>query len=285
MAPFPPTLSCVLLLLIASETAAAAKPERSNACGGKLPPPGQYARCAADPLARAGYRHNNSGLVELSVGDPDVTWSADTGAWQAYWSTGLAASYTSPMTMAIKRAASSDGVHWNVQAEPVLYAGGSDSDWDYSKVETPTVIRLPARIATKERQWLMLYSGGNDKVKKVSNNYTWYQLGAAFSPDGVNGWQRVPAKESPYYNETTPYGCLAGLVLMGRDAFPGFPGVVDGVIADPELAVDDDGQLHVYFTSMPWMLAALRCRTASATRHLLMVFTGRQPRATRWPAL
>ena len=58
----------------------------------------------------------------------------------------------------------------------------------------------------------MLYSGGNDKVKKVSNNYTWsnswYQLGAAFSPDGVNDWQRVPAEESPYYNETTPYGCL-----------------------------------------------------------------------------
>ena len=72
------------------------------------------------------------GPVELSVGDPDVTWSADTGAWQACWSTGLAASYTSPMTMAIKRAASSDGVHWNVQAEHVLYAGGSDSDWDYS---------------------------------------------------------------------------------------------------------------------------------------------------------
>lgn len=41
-----------------------------------------------------------------------------------------------------------------------------------------------------------------------------------------------------------------GLVLLGRDAFPGVPGVADGLVADPELVADPDGKtLHLFMSS------------------------------------
>jgi hypothetical protein len=46
-------------------------------------------------------------------------------------------------------------------------------------------------------------------------------------------------------------GCAwQGLVLLGRDAFPGASGVADGLVADPELVVDPDGKtLHLFMSS------------------------------------
>ena len=79
------------------------------------------------------------------------------------------------------------------------------------------------------------------------------QIGAAFSADGQH-FSRIPAEDSPYANTSLPWcdGCsTAGLVLWGRDAFPGLPGVADGLVADPELAVDDQGVIHAFFSSMP----------------------------------
>ena len=156
--------------------------------------------------------------------------------------------------MAIKHGYSTDGVNFTVRKDPVLETGADTAAWDHSKAETPTVVRLPPGVATPQRQWLMLYSGGNDQAARPPGvSYTWYQLGAAFSANGED-FQKLPAAESPYANASrhTPFGngSLEGLVLLGRDAFPGVAGVVEGLAADPELIVDPDGTtLHVYFSS------------------------------------
>jgi len=171
-----------------------------------------------------------------------------------WWSTGLATTYDTPMErMGIKHGFSADGVNFTITKEPVLETGTDIAAWDHSKAETPTVVRLPPGIATPQRQFLMLYSGGNDKsVRPPGINYTWYQLGAAFSSDG-KAFQKLPANESPYANASTPFGngSLEGLVLLGRDVFPGgVSGIVGGLAADPELVIDPDGTtIHVFFSS------------------------------------
>ena len=79
------------------------------------------------------------------------------------------------------------------------------------------------------------------------------QIGAAFSADG-RVFARIPADESPYSNTSLSWceGCnVSGLVLWGRDVFPGLSGVADGLVADPDLAVDDAGVIHAFFSSMP----------------------------------
>ena len=213
-----------------------------------------YVRCSSNPLAKAGFYHSDKNLYETSIGDPDIQYDNKTQRWQIWWSTGLATTYATPMEgMAIKHGYSTDGVNFTVRTNPVLETGSDSAAWDHSKAETPTVIRLPPGIATPQRQWLMLYAGGNDQAARPPGvDYTWYQLGAAFSSNGEE-FHKLPATESPYANATkTPFGngSLEGLVLLGRDAFPGVAGVVDGLAADPELIVDPDGKtLHVFFSS------------------------------------
>ena len=213
-----------------------------------------YVRCSANPLAKAGLYHADEKLFETSIGDPDVHYNNATATWHAFYSTGLAKSYAAPMTaMGIKHAVSTDGVNFTVSTEPVLRTGTDAAAWDHSKAETPTVVRLPSSVATPERQWLMLYSGGNDQAARPPGvAYTWYQLGAAFSSDGET-FQKLPANESPYANTSTPFGAgsLEGLVLLGRDVFPGVRGgIAYGLAADPELVVDPDGKtLHCFMSS------------------------------------
>jgi hypothetical protein len=72
------------------------------------------------------------------------------------------------------------------------------------------------------------------------NPVLWYQIGAAVSDDGTS-FTRVPAAQSPYGK--------AGLVLEGKDAFPGLANVADGLVADPEIAFDGT-RLHLFFSSL-----------------------------------
>jgi hypothetical protein len=236
---------------------------------------GDYVRCGANPLARAGTFHNDSGLYEVSIGDPDVQYDAPFGRWLAFWSTGLQTTYTAKnQTMAVKKATSTDGVAWAPSLEPVLRTSASPTAWDFSKAETPTVVRLPPALRTAERQWLMLYSGANAAASAGHGAFSadpWYQLGAAFSADGER-FVKLPAAESPYYRGRSrgAYASFSveGLVLMGADTFPGLSGVADGLVADPELVVDDDGRtLHLFMSSlaMDASSSALRYGISHAT--------------------
>ena len=167
---------------------------------------GQYARCSANPLHRSGQFHSEENVYEISIGDPDVQYDAVSQQWHAWWSTGLAPSYTANQTMGIKHAVSADGVKWDATLSPVMRTAAAPTGWDHSKAETPTVVQLPAAMRTPERQWLMLYSGGNDLAPRPAGvTYTWYQIGAAFSADGEN-FTKVSAAESPYAGKVTPYG-------------------------------------------------------------------------------
>ena len=223
----------------------------SGGCGAPLRADA-YVRCACNPLARAGYLHNDTGLLEVSIGDPDVAYDAPAVTWRAFWSTGLAPTFLAPNTLVLKAARSADGYAWGVEEEPILRSGGEAAQWDYSAVETPSVVRMPAG-APPERAFLLLYSGGNHLVPHAGSfAFTWYQIGAAFSPDpALNGgrWNFTRAP-SPYAPGTAGFADTAGLVLLGRDAFPGLAGVADGIVADPDVIVADDGTLHAFFSSM-----------------------------------
>jgi hypothetical protein len=214
-----------------------------NPCG---PLTATWTRCAANPLEVAGAEQPN-GTYALSIGDPDVQYDAWDQTWRAWWSTGYSSTYpaANPL-MTVMYATSKDGVTWSEQPTPVLESQQSTSDWDYSDTETPSVIYLPNNPT--DRRWLMYYSGGNKLVKTAPGGNVWYQIGLAFSADGTN-FTRLPADESPYAGQQTPYANVAGLLLLAKDAFPGLPNVADGMVADPEIVQDDAGTLHLFFSS------------------------------------
>jgi len=208
----------------------------ASSCG---PPSSTWSRCAVEPLATAGYRQPDA-RYELSIGDPDVQYDAATGTWLAWWSTGLAAAYADTPQLGIKYAHSTDGVAWTVQPALTIEASTSASDWDGSKVETPSVLIVPSNPASM--RYLLFYSGAPIATKTINGAaVTWYQIGLATSADGTS-FTRLPASQSPYGE--------AGLVLKGVDAFPGMSGVADGTVADPEIAFDGT-TLHLFFSSMP----------------------------------
>lgn len=215
--------------------------------------PYSYTRCACNPLTSAGYFHKDTNQYEISIGDPDVLFDAPASQWRAFWSTGLATTYFGSNTLVLKAALSPDGYAWDVQPEPVLRSGISPSLWDYSAVETPSIVRMPSG-SPPDRAFLLMYSGGNHLVPHAGTfSFTWYQIGAAFSPDpalnhGAYNFTRAP---SPYQPGTMGFSDTRGLVLLGKDVFPGLPGVVDAICADPDVILGPDGRtLHLFFSSM-----------------------------------
>jgi len=219
--------------------------DAGDSCGPLGP---TFARCAQNPLYTAGKAHAD-GRLELFVADPSVMFDDDEGKWKAWWQSPLATDYLAPDPgTAILYAESTDGLHWTVQEEPVLAAHGNPADWDYDRLETPSVIKVPSN--PPDRRYVLYYSGGNFAATPSSvPGYVWYQIGVAFSSDG-RSFQRLPASESPYAGKTTPYQNIAGLLLMGRDAFPTMTGVADGLVADPEVLMIGN-TWHLYFSSMP----------------------------------
>jgi hypothetical protein len=209
-------------------------------------PSSSWKRCAmANPLVLAGFLHSDQRL-ETSTGDPDVMFDVDDNKWKMWWSTGLAKNYLdTDAAMGIKYAESTDGVHWDIQEKPVIEGHQSPDDWDYSKLETPSVVKIASN--PPDRRYVMFYSGGNDLVIPPMG-YTWYQIGVAFSADGKS-FTRLPASESPYANTMVPFKNIAGLVILGRDVFPAALGVADGLVADPEIVVSQ-GEYHLFFSSL-----------------------------------
>lgn len=206
-----------------------------------------WARCPDSPVVVAGARLP-SGLVETSTGDPDVLWDPDERLWKMWWSTGAAPSYAKAdgAPIHLKYAESQDGLTWTAQAAPVLESATDATRWDDSALETPTVIKVASN--PPERRYVMFYAGVNRAViPREAAGFDWYQLGVAFSADGRR-FTRLPAAESPYAKVSTPYANVEGLVLLGRDAFPGVAGVEDGIVADPEVVFDGAGY-HLFFSS------------------------------------
>lgn len=192
-----------------------------------------------NPIATAGYQQPD-GRYELSIGDPDVQYDPTSGRWLAWWSTGLAAKFADTPQLGIKFASSADGVAWTVQPALAIEGSTSASDWDGSKLETPSVLIVPSNPPSM--RYLLYYSGAPVATKMVNGSpVTWYEIGLATLADGTS-FTRLPASQSPYGK--------AGLVLEGADAFPGMPGVTDGIAADPEIA-SDGATLHLFFSSMP----------------------------------
>jgi hypothetical protein len=207
-----------------------------------------WTRCDGNAIVRPGRRFAD-GNLELSVGDPDVMYDADERRWKAWWSSGAALTPTATESQVnIMYAESADGLHWDVQLEPVLRSGTDPTNWDNSKVETPTVIKVPTN--PPDRRYVMFYAGGNDVDYPHTDRlaYTWYQLGVAFSPDGKR-FTRMPAAESPYAVAGSGFRKVEGLLLLARDAFPAGLGAANGVVADPEVIVDGD-QVHLFFSSL-----------------------------------
>jgi hypothetical protein len=208
-----------------------------------------WSRCPQNPLYVAGKRMPD-GNLEMSVGDPDVQYDAEEKKWKAWWSTGAAKTFGegNNAPIYIKYAESPDGLHWDVQPEPVLLSGTDPTNWDNSKVETPTVIKVASN--PPERRYVMFYAGGNDVdfPRLPTLDYTWYQIGVAFSADGKR-FTRMPASESPYAGLNTGFRKVEGLLLLARDAFPGTANVENGVVADPEV-VFDGSRYHLFFSSL-----------------------------------
>lgn len=207
-----------------------------------------FARCAQNPLYTAGRKHPD-GRLELFVADPSFLYDEDEHKWKAWWQSPLSEDYLAQdIATAILYAESDDGLTWTVQDEPVLAAKRDPADWDYDSLETPTVIKVPGN--PPQRRYVMFYSGGNyAAVQSPIAGYVWYQIGVAFSADG-RSFERLPASESPYAGQTTPYQNIEGLLMLGRDAFPGMSGVYDGLVADPDVVIVD-GTWHLHFSSMP----------------------------------
>lgn len=214
----------------------AATADLADRCGPIGP---SWSRCAADPVARAGSKEMD-GRYELAIGDPDVQYDAAAGLWRAWWSTTLATDYAGPaFQLGIKYAESPDGIAWQVQPAPAILASATPSDWDSSKLETPTVLHLPSN--PPGTRFLLFYSGADANERAVNGTLIpWYQIGAATSDDGKS-FTRIDATNSPYGK--------AGLVLEGKDAFPGLAGVADGLVADPEI-VFDGATLHLLYSSL-----------------------------------
>lgn len=208
-----------------------------------------WRRCAKNPLYLAGHTLPD-GMLELSVGDPDVQWDPDDKLWKAWWSAGASKSYGEKEKAAvhIRYAESKDGLAWTVQAEPVLRSRRDPTNWDDTQIETPTVVKVPGN--PPDRRWVMFYAAGNDADYPYTAKleYTWYQIGVAFSADGKS-FTRMPASESPYFGKSTGFRNVEGLLLLGRDAFPGLAGVENGVVADPEI-VFDGKDYHLFFSSL-----------------------------------
>ncbi len=219
------------------------------ACGPVGP---AWSRCQKNPLVSAGHVHPDS-RVELSIGDPDVFYDEDDKLWKAWWSTGISESFVAPeesIQMAIKYAESEDGVAWSVQEEPVLLANAASNEWDQLKLETPAVVKVPSN--PPERRYLLAYAGAQvPKPISIGGSQVdvaWYQIGVAFSPDGKH-FTRVPAAESAYAGIDTGYPSNEGLGLLGVDMLSGTPGLADGLLADPELHIED-GVLHLFTSSL-----------------------------------
>lgn len=212
--------------------------------GGPAAPVG-WQRSSANPLLTPAIAPSPSTTYELSIADPSVRYDGDLQLWQAWFSTTVfdTAIANDPGRIAIKYATSPDGIAWNVQAAPVLSSRGDPADWDYTHVETPSVVRNPDPAAPASQRYLMFYAGGNRDADTLAGRpqlsiYPYYQIGLAYSADGTAFTRVLPGIDGK-----------PGLVLTAEASLAGsVAGYGDGLIADPEVLVRG-GHLELWCSS------------------------------------
>lgn len=194
---------------------------------------GQFIRRPGNPrlLPRQSFP---DGKLDTDLADPDARWDPTAQRWEVFFGARHATSFTSTDDIAvIRRATTADRMTWTVDDEPALTASTEVDAWD-STVAAPTVIENPS--APADRRYLMLYAGASGSFPYMGYSQPAYQIGAAFSADGVT-FTRVPAATSPHGKD--------GLVLTPSQVYPTAD---DGIVADPDVVLVN-GVYHLFFSS------------------------------------
>lgn len=200
-------------------------------------------RAVQNPLLTPGIDPSPATTYEVSIADPSVLRDPDTGTWHAWYSATIfdAAIGSDPGCIVIKHATSPDGLAWTAQATPVLSSRIDPADWDYTHVETPSVVRNPDPSAPPQQRFLLFYAGGNRDADTLAGRpsldaFPYYQIGLAYSADGT-AFTRAPG-----------IGGQDGLVLTAPMVLASVAGFGDGLVADPE-AIVRDGQIELWCSS------------------------------------
>jgi predicted GH43/DUF377 family glycosyl hydrolase len=137
------------------------------------------------------------------------------------------------------RASSSDGVAWEINTTPLLASGTDPADFDYGRIETPSVIFFNG-------EYHMYYSGiQTDETGPIA-------VGHAVSPDGITWTKATPNPVlSPTGNATDWNGVHVGepgAVVFNGEVYLYFTaGALRGVAGEPNskhvigLSISDDG--------------------------------------------
>lgn len=201
---------------------------------------GQFNRRAGNPVLQPRQTFAD-GKLDTELSDPDVRWTGQ--HWEVFYGTGHATSFTSDDSVAvIRRATTIDRMQWTIDEAPALTVGSDSDAWDRVLVGAPTVIENPA--APSDRRYLMLYAGANGAFPYAGYARPNFQIGAAFSADGIT-FTRVTAAQSPH--------AQAGLVLTGKQVYPTS---TDGIVTDPDVVLVN-GVYHLYFSS--YSCSELQC--------------------------
>ncbi len=207
-------------------------------------------RCAANPLFDS-WRPGLDGGFGWTSADPTVMFDSDDGLWKMWFSSLFTLACDAEVTNSdlthidIMYAESADGLSWSVQPDPALTSHVNIGDWDYSTVETPTVIKVASN--PPDRRYMLMYAGANSEkypdggfiLPRIAGSFAPWQIGLAFSADGHH-FTRLPAAQTPYASASLPGGNRDGLVFYAGYAFPTFPSVVYGSVADPEVVLIGD---------------------------------------------
>ncbi len=199
-----------------------------------LPAIGQFTRRSGNPEIVAGATFTD-GKLDIGFSDPDLRFDTATARFELYYTAEHSTAFGTPGTQVIRRATSPDRMTWTVGDVPVLEPSTDVNAWDRATTEAPSVVFNPA--APADRRYLMMYSGSSRKFPHAGYDFPEAQIGAAFSADGIT-FTRVSAADSPHGQ--------AGLVLTAQQIYQG---AVGAIVDEPEVALDENGLYHVFFSS------------------------------------
>ncbi|HEX3132781.1 MAG TPA: hypothetical protein VHX44_04270 [Planctomycetota bacterium] len=238
---------CLSTLLSACAIAASVEALVGCGSGGSKdddPAPATWQRAAQNPLLIPPKSLAPATTFEVSIADPSVLYDSSDGLWKAWYSATIfdTAIASDPGRIVVKYAESTDGVHWTVQATPVISARVAPGDWDYTHVETPSVIRNPDPAAPANKRFMLFYAGGNTVTdgtggRPLRSGYPYYAIGLAWSADGRAFTRDVPGVDNK-----------PGLLLKASAMLANVTGYFDGLIADPEATVVD-GTIRLWCSS------------------------------------
>ncbi len=146
-----------------------------------------WQRSAANPLLTPGISPSPSTTYEVSIADPSVLVDDTTGIWHAWYSATIFDTAISgdPGRIVIKHATSADGQTWVVQSTPVLSSRIAPGDWDYTHVETPSVVINPNANAPSSQRFLMFYSEDKPRLRHAMRSTPLREVRFRFDFEGT----------------------------------------------------------------------------------------------------